>query len=102
MANTYSLLIWETVPEETDLYLIPNDVITDGLRNVLEGAHHKFINQDDDVDNTNKVSVALTNNPEYASEQYKQYLGLFVDYKVIDSKPVSANITNVYLTGFIL
>jgi hypothetical protein len=103
MDNTFSLVIWEIVPDDTNLYLIPNNVITDDLRRVLEGAHGKFINQDDDVEDTDKLQYALMDaDPTYEIE-HKEYLGLFVDYCVSDkSKPIVANITHVYLTGFIL
>lgn len=94
---SHSLLIWEEVPENTKLYLIPNDEIETDERVHLQAAHGYFIN--------------LSNQPkdaELALEVINQMLdGDWAKYLVYnvgadEKRPeIVGTITNVYLCGFI-
>jgi hypothetical protein len=100
MDNTYTLLVWELVPEDTDLYLIPNE-IADQYREYFVAAHNKQINCDDMNDGLRFLNTAL--GEDTAEENFEDYLGLFVEYKQKKSVPLTNQlITNVYLSGFVL
>jgi hypothetical protein len=100
---TMSLLIWETVPEKTDLYLIPNHIATQ-YRNLLEMAHGKFINSDEMNEGMEFLNAALCSKEEYVDEEQKQYACIFHPYLWGNAHPIGdgVHITHVYLTGFIL
>lgn len=97
---SYTLLVWETIPEETDFYLIPNEV-ADKYRSYLEQAHHKFINAQEMNEGMAFLNTALGD--EMAEEGFCHELGTFREYKVDHHKPIlDKNITAVYLSGFVL
>lgn len=105
----FTLLIWEVVPEATELYLIPNDV-ADKYRNFLNQAHNRMINSDNMNDGMNFLNAALC---ESASdngleEPWIQHTGVFAKYKQdfkqhpIHIMNADSLITSVYLSGFVL
>lgn len=125
----YSLLIWQEVPENIKLYLIPNDEIDPEARKVLETVHGYYIN----ASNTNKeieealslVDCALVSSGErkqyeeeggdafgsrgvFDSEEQvpERWKGCWGDYKVFDEQSkreqVNGTITNVYVSGFLM
>lgn len=103
--NTYSLLVWEEIPENTTFVLIPNNV-ANIYRNHLEQAHNKFINSDDENDGMRFLNAALMDNPEDAWDDYsKTHASVLAQYKRADrggSPIVNVYITHVYLSGFVL
>lgn len=44
--NTYTLLIWEEIPETLKLFLIPDDIILEDHRRALECINEKLMNSD--------------------------------------------------------
>jgi hypothetical protein len=97
---SHTLLVWETIPEETDFYLIPNEVAKD-YEHYLKEAHHRFINADKMNEGLAFLNTALGD--EMAEAGMCAYLGIFREYKVDHKKPLlDKNITAVYLSGFIL
>jgi hypothetical protein len=45
---SHTLLIWEMIPEETQLFLIPNEEVEkDDRLELMRMAHNKFINNSD-------------------------------------------------------
>ena len=101
--GTCSLLVFESIPEKTDFYLIPNTV-ADPIRNFLEAAHNKFINADEMNDGLLFLNAALsTEDPETWNEEFRKYVGMLTACKVDNTKPITGvNITAVYLSGFVL
>jgi hypothetical protein len=99
---SYTLLVWETIPEETDFYLIPNEVAKD-YEDYLKQAHHKFINAQEMNDGMAFLNTALADEDGVAEGGMCAYLGIFKQYKVDHKKPLlDKNITAVYLSGFVL
>lgn len=100
------LLIWEEIPEETKLYLIPSDMAIK-YKGFLESAHGNYINT---VDWENHPGLMFLNaalseegSSEGIEEPYVEYLGVLAKYKVDVKHPLyKQTITEVYLAGFIL
>lgn len=44
MNQVYTMLIWESYPEETFLYLIPEEAVTEFQRRMLRDAHGHWLN----------------------------------------------------------
>lgn len=102
--DTYTLIIWEEVPEDTKLFLIPNKDISYEHFVFMKMAHGKLINSDEMNDGLKFLNVALAD-PEYCyDEDMKKYAGIFCAYQVDKSHPVlqNTNISKVYFSGFIL
>lgn len=96
---SHTLLVWETVPEDTDLYLIPNEV-ANKFQVYLEQAHHRFINCDNMNDGMKFLNTALGD--EAPEEGFEEHLGVLREYKC-DKQPIlDKTITAVYLSGFVL
>jgi hypothetical protein len=114
----HTLLVWEIVPEDTKLYLIPNEV-ADKYRTFLDAAQNKFANADEENEGLRFLANALSNdsieekpstNPLIKGKtgwddgDFNQYRGVLREYKVEDiSTPIrDACITDVYVSGFVL
>jgi hypothetical protein len=101
----YTLLIWQTLPESTDLYLIPNDKLSEEQFKYLHEAQNKMINADDMNDGLRFLNTALAEN--YAEEGFDKYKGCLREYKWEDNSEAITDrpwivITNVFLSGFVL
>lgn len=104
-SKNYTLLIWETFPENVDVFLIPNDDIDEIIRYHLEKSHQKIINCHDDIASTEIISDILATNIEYCRDTTPdQYKGLFGNKYLVskDAPPIIKPITHVYYTGFCL
>jgi hypothetical protein len=103
--NTFTLLVWEVLPEDTHFYLIPNSV-ADEYRHCLEQAHNRFLNCNEENEGMLFLNVALIEDPADAVDMaFKQYAAIFAPYKqeVHHDKPIiDTYITHVYLSGFAL
>lgn len=100
--NTSTLLIWEEIPEETILYVIPNDAIDATLRSCLVGAHGQYINS---VGWDKNQSLVALNEYVYddASVDATPQNNALAQYKVESDKPLTGVvITHVYRSGFLL
>lgn len=86
----FTLLIWEIIPEDNKLFLIPNH-IANQYRQHFNQAQNKFSMWNGD---RNKGLEFLT---EAVSDD-----GIFHQYLVSKEKPIVGNITSVYLSGFVL
>lgn len=97
---SHTLLVWETIPEETDFYLIPNEV-AQKYEEYLKQAHHRFINCDNMNDGLKFLNTALGD--EEPEEGFEEHLGALREYKCDHKKPLlDKHITAVYLSGFVL
>ena len=102
-----TLLIWEQIPETTDLFLIPNDDIErNGWRKRLEEAHGLFLNSDESNEGLDFLNLAvLDEDSRYveSKEHLNQYMCLFNKYKQNTIRPLTnVEITHVYRSGFML
>lgn len=98
----YTLLVWELVPEETQMFLIPNEVAIK-YEGFLRNAHGHLINavDCDKYPGLKFLNTALGD--EYAEPGFEEHLGVFRQYKVNMKEPlVNQHITAVYFSGFIL
>jgi hypothetical protein len=96
------LLVWEEVPEETKLYLIPGEV-AEKYEGFLKDAHGNYINTVGWEDHHGLFFLNTALGEEVPEKGYEEYLGVLRDYKVDSSAPLTdANITTVYVSGFIL
>jgi hypothetical protein len=119
----FTLLVWEEIPEDTKLFLIPNEVIDSTRLELLKQAHNKFINQDEENDGLRFLNAALldekyVNDDSMFDDGYtshrdggrvyrceptpKEWRCIFAKYKQDSSKVVEADITRVIISGFIL
>lgn len=100
MSQTYTLLIWENIPEETKFYVIPAEV-ADPFNDLLAQAHNKFSGTDDDNPGLLFVLSAIN---EYCDDyHYVDQRGIFSQFLVPTETPIDGKlITKVYLTGLIL
>lgn len=99
--NTYTLLIWEIVPEQTELYLIPNDV-ADKYRSYLTAAHHKLINASEMNEGLAFLNAATCKKEEYVEADWIDFACVLSQYRQDQAVPIEAEITKVYLSGFML
>lgn len=97
---THTLLIWEMIPEETRLYLIPDEV-AEKYTKYLKEAHNHLINRDKMNDGLRFLNTALgTEDPE---KGFEDSVGVFAAYKVDKQYALTdQHITAVYHSGFIL
>jgi hypothetical protein len=96
------LLVWEEVPEETKLYLIPGDVAAK-YEHFLKDAHNNYINTVGWEDHPGLFFLNTALGEEVPEAGYEDHLGVLRDYKVDSSTPITdADITSVYVSGFIL
>lgn len=104
-----TLLIWEQVPESTDLYVIPNDTLDDDAREVLTRAHGYYINGDTPPLSgiaINCISAALTDNPDHLPDEHapgSKWAQRWSTYKQDPKTPLAGtHITHVVRCGFLL
>jgi hypothetical protein len=103
--RTYTLLVWENVPEKCDMYTIPNDE-AEKFRQYLTLAHNKLLNYDDNNDGLSFLNVALSDQSVEECEGWTecniaQYAGIWKKYKVEPTSPLKdVVITHVYRSGF--
>jgi hypothetical protein len=99
---SYHLLIWQLVPEEVKLYMIPSH-IGEEYTSYLEQAHGKLINGNEMNPGLQFLNTALSEEKGFAEAGFEKYEGIFVEYEADTKEPISHNrITRVYLSGFIL
>lgn len=100
-----TLLIWEEIPEETKLYVIPNEV-ADKFKHYLAKAQGNFINGRDWETNEGLkfLNTALSEEDDSVPEPgFEEHKGIFAQYKTRIHTPLTEqHITAVYHTGFLL
>jgi hypothetical protein len=100
--NTYTLLIWELIPEETHVYLIPNTV-AENWRGELRNANHSFLNNDVETYGMSFLNAALCADRTCVDEGHKDVAGIFASYLQPKNWQLEDKlITHVYLSGFVL
>lgn len=105
---TFTLLIWEEIPESIKLYVIPDANLDDDDRKVLEAVQGNYINEvgltDEEHDALNCINAALTENPEHLPKEHpadSKWACRFQDYKQ-EMGPLGVVISRVVQCGFLL
>lgn len=124
----YILVVWEMVPEDTYLYLIPEDVVTEEHRKLLKLAHGSFIGTETENEGSDFLNYAFAekdNEVDFKEQEslrrdsgarsMSQYIGIFREYKQkVAASPEServcacpitienTHITSVYVSGFMM
>ena len=108
--KTFTLLIWEEVPETTKVVLIPNETLDEGDRAVLRTAHGHLINSVGLTPEQNRALDCLNNalclKEEYLGPEHPvgtrwamRWKDFIHDQKTpIEGKMISA----AYIAGFIM
>jgi hypothetical protein len=99
----HTLLIWESVPENIDFYLIPDDAMQPEWIKKLTTAHGHYLNgarNSVDVDDALSWINGAIAPDEYADEEVDNVLHIF---KTEMEQPLmNANISRVFYCGFIM
>lgn len=104
--ETYTLLIWQLIPESTSFYLIPNEEVSEH-RDHFTDAHGRFLNSDAETDGMRFVASAISSKEDddiqYAYEEFEEHIGKYAQYIQCSDSPITnKHITHVYMTGFLL
>jgi hypothetical protein len=106
--ETFTLLVWELVPEDTEMYLIPNDV-ADTCRKYLDLAHGSYINgvgwqaEDKSLNQGLLYLNQALSDDDCGQDEFAAFKGILKGFKVDSKKPiVDTTVTYVYHSGFIL
>lgn len=110
-----TMIIWEEVPENTKLYVIPNDMISDSDREVIQKCQGHYINFNNYDESVNEALNCLCNalspidKPGYLAPDHLDWACRYSMYMMCGNdresnyKPIEGvNITHVYLCGFIM
>jgi hypothetical protein len=113
--NKFTLLIWEEIPEDTKLYLVPNEEIDDRLRAVLNCANGQIINTTTSSNGAQVLNHMLTSKfppdeeaIEHMADWDPSWLGRFEKFHFEPMKdPTLAGgsglcITHIYHCGFMM
>jgi hypothetical protein len=99
---TYTLIIWQEIPENCKLYLVPNELITPEHAQLIAEANGKIINADDDCDGLLFLNAAISEVQFDEDLQFHEQCGLYVNLEVDALSIKNVKITSVCLTGFLL
>jgi len=107
---TYTLLIWEEIPESIKLVLIPNDVLGKNDLKIFRQVHGKYINSTEtskaDEKALDRINNALCSVPEHLGKDHpigSKWAMRFKDYIRPNEVPIEdENITRVFRMGFFL
>jgi hypothetical protein len=100
-------LIFEMVPDSTDMYFIPN--VSDSDLKLLDAANGKYLNSDCKTDEVRKVCDFLSEDPEYCTDPEDKENCKWSEFKMADCKEKAVweydgfnLIQRIYITGFVM
>lgn len=99
---TYTLIIWQLIPEDCKLYLVPNELISPEHAQLIAEANGKLINADDDCDGLLFLNAAFSEEQFDEDLQFHEQCGVYVDLEVDALSIKNVKITSVCLAGFVL
>jgi len=99
--NTFTVVVWEEIPENTTLYLIPNEIINNNIRDVLRMAHGHFVNQTDSEEGEYAALKLSDAFGEKESASDPEWGGKFKEYK-FDGAIENKTVTHIYVSGFLM
>jgi len=97
----HTLVIWQNIPEETKLYLIPDDEISTEQRKLLKEANGKFINSDPCCEGLDFVNAAFSED-EFEDHPFADQACCFASYETSSNRIKDVLITSVCVTGIFL
>lgn len=106
--QTFTLLVWEAVPESLDFYVIPDDNLDDEDREVLALAQGCYINSTDTSPEQDKaldcINAALTDDPEHLPPDHPQGSKWACRFKGCkrEAGPVNIHVSTIVRCGFLL
>src|SRR5262249_25245519 len=107
-AKTFTLIVWEEVPESTKIVLIPNDVLMDLDVEIFRTAQGRYINLDNTPEQEKAldcINNALTSDEGCLSEDHpkgSRWAMRFAEYLQEFDKPIEDKmITRVFVMGFL-
>lgn len=108
--KTFTLLVWESIPESCDLYLVPDDTLTEEEHKTLDDAQDQYANDGDITDEgevaTEILSNALCDNPEHLSKDHpagSKWAQRFISFKVeAGSLPAGTVVSKIIRTGYFM
>lgn len=111
--SIYTLLIWEIVPERTDLFLIPHDKVDKDVIEILRGAHKQMVNVGCETDCAKALNLMCASGMSYKAEHgdgikiwKDEWSGLLHEFKLDISKGMASislrgdHTIEVVLSGF--
>jgi hypothetical protein len=113
MSETYSLLVWEEIPDRTRFVLIPNSWMTEEKRKIFQIAANHHINSTDTTPEQeqalNHINLGLEKDyvsndvDDYYSYVPREWHGALHKWVLDDSGSIeNTHITHVYRSGFFL
>lgn len=108
--KTYTLLIWESVPESMNLYLIPDEILDQDDQGLLESTNGHYLNSLDIPDNVrdavDTLSDALSEKPEHLSAKNppgSPWAQRFVSYQIeAGPVPIGTTLSKIIRTGYLM
>lgn len=100
--KSYTLVVWQNIPEETKLYLIPDEEISPKQRKLLEDAHEKIINCNPNCEGLDFVNAAFSEEEYPKDLPFANNAGCFASYETPPSHIKDVLITSVCMTGFLM
>ena len=100
MSST-TLIIWQNVPEDCKLYLVPDVKITPEQRALVSHANGKLLNCSEDTDGLDFLLAALSESV-YEGQPYSESVGIWKGFAIEAEDVDGALITQICLTGFLL
>ena len=114
-----TLIIWESVPENIEVVIVPNEVLTDEQHQLILQAHGNFINGEgwENNDGLEFLNIALAEKTERniqnnQSSKFLNHMGLLFPYRKYNGEEnrlaqivpagESFSISQVICTGFLL
>lgn len=102
--ETFTLLVWQMVPESTGCYMIPNSVANQ-YREVFTEAHGELAGYDDSTDSPNFLNdtVSDTSYDDDGENIIHAHTGIFREFKLDNNAPIAdVHITHVCVSGIML
>lgn len=105
--SSYTLIVYEEIPENTKLFLVPNDEINSKQREMLAKVAGCFINTETQIDECNWLSNILCKKKSHCArwsndDDHSDWCAWSKHQKESDVQIEGVVITNVIVTGFVL
>lgn len=100
--KSHTLIIWQLLPEETKLYLIPDEFISEEHAKLIKEANGKLINVSDDCDGLLFLNAAFSQDTLPSDVPFAKEAMLFEEYETSTDHIANVLISSVCVTGFVL
>lgn len=100
--KNHTLIIWQFLPEETKLYLIPDELITEEHAKLIKEANGKLINASDDCDGLNFLNAAFSQDTLPSDVPFAKEALLYEEFETNPDRIANVLISSVCVTGIVL